>query len=167
MTGVDGQKLGLLAKLVLAALILLIIIGTAWHGATLANILRISHDLVDRPSGPMAFRFILQPLMAIIAAVLHGRADARAGRAPYFWTMMSKPQERIGRLREGLNATARIILLGVIMDVIYQIIVLKTFYPVESVIVAVVLGFVPYLVFRGVVTRVLQGSHNNHSSRGL
>jgi hypothetical protein len=102
----------------------------------------------------MAFRFILQPLMAAIIAFLHGRRDARAGRSPYFWTVMVNRQERIGRLREGLNATARVILLGVIMDVIYQIIVLERFYPAESVIIAVLLGFVPYLVFRGVVTRI-------------
>ena len=113
----------------------------------------------------MAFRFILQPLMAAIAAILHGRRDARTGRSPYFWTVMSKPQERVGRLREGLNATARIILLGIVMDVIYQIIVLKRFYPVESVIVAVVLGFLPYLVLRGIVTRVLLGWRGNNSPR--
>jgi hypothetical protein len=161
----DAQKLGLLGRLVLAALILLIIGGIAWYGITIQIVLRIWHDLVDRPSGPMAFRFILQPLMAAIAAILHGRRDARAGRTPYFWTVMSKPHERIGRLREGLNATARIILLGIVMDVIYQIIVLKRFYPVESVIVAVVLGFVPYLVLRGIVTRVLLGRYGNNSPR--
>jgi hypothetical protein len=164
MTG-DSERLGLLAKLVLAALLLLIIAGIALHGITVQIILRIWHDLADRPSGPMAFRFILQPLMAAIAAILHGRDDARAGRSPYFWTVMSKPQERMGRLREGLNATARIILLGIVMDVIYQIIVLDRFYPAESVIVAVVLGFVPYLVLRGIATRVLLGWHGSHSPR--
>jgi hypothetical protein len=51
-------------------------------------------------------------------------------------------------LREGLNATARIILLGLIMDAIYQIIVFKRFYPVEAVIIAVLPGFLPYLLFR-------------------
>ena len=104
----------------------------------------------------MAFRFILQPLMAAIAAFLHGRKDARIGRTPYFWTMVSNPQERVERLREGLNATARIILLGLIMDAIYQVIVFRRFYPVEAVIIAVLLGFVPYLVFRGLVTRILR-----------
>lgn len=165
MTGDDAQKLGFLARLVLTVLILLIIGGIAWHGVTVQVIVRIWHDLIDRPSGPMAFRFILQPLMAAIAAILHGRRDARTGRSPYFWTVMSKPQERVGRLREGLNATARIILLGIVMDVIYQIIVLKRFYPVESVIVAVVLGFVPYLVLRGIITRVLLGWRGNNSPR--
>ena len=161
----DAQRLGLLARLVLAALILLVITGIVMHGITVQIILRIWHDLVDRPSGPMAFRFILQPLMAAIAAILHGRRDARTGRSPYFWTVMSKPQERIGRLREGLNATARVIILEIVMDAIYQIIVLKRFYPVESVIVALLLGFVPYLVLRGIVTRVLLGWHGNNSPR--
>jgi hypothetical protein len=47
---------------------------------------------------------------------------------------MSNPRERAQRLNEGLNATARIILLGLIMDAIYQAIVLKRFYPAEAVI---------------------------------
>jgi hypothetical protein len=102
----------------------------------------------------MAFRFVLQPLMAAIAAYLDGRKDARGERSPYFWTVVSNREERVARLREGLNATARIITLGLIMDGIYQLIVLKRFYPVEAVIVAVLLGFVPYVVLRGIVTRV-------------
>ena len=161
----DAQRLSLLARLVLAALILLLITGIVMHGITVEIILRIWHDIIDRPSGPMAFRFILQPVMAAIAAILHGRRDARNGRSPYFWTLISKPQERIGRLREGFNATARVILLGIVMDVIYQIIVLKRFYPAESVIVALLLGFLPYLVLRGIVTRVLLGWHGNKSPR--
>jgi hypothetical protein len=76
MTRDDEQKLGVLARLVLAALILLIIGGIAWYGITVQIIVRIWHQLVERPSGPMAFRFILQPLMAAIVAVLHGRRDA-------------------------------------------------------------------------------------------
>jgi hypothetical protein len=61
MTRDDEQKLGVLARLVLAALILLIIGGIAWYGITVQIIVRIWHQLVERPSGPMAFRFILQP----------------------------------------------------------------------------------------------------------
>ena len=165
MMGNDAQRLSLLARLVLAALILLLITGIVMHGITVEIILRIWHDIIDRPSGPMAFRFILQPVMAAIAAILHGRRDARNGRSPYFWTLMSKPQERIGRLREGFNATARVILLGIVMDVIYQIIVLKRFYPAESVIVALLLGFLPYLVLRGIVTRVLLVWYRSNSPR--
>jgi hypothetical protein len=151
------ERLGLLAKLVLAGLILLVAAGVIWHGVTAATIQRVWQQLLERPNQPMAFRFVLQPLMAAIAAFFHGRRDARAGRLPFFWAMMSSPEERVERLREGLNATARIILLGLIMDAIYQVIVLNRFYPVEAVIIAVLLGFVPYLLFRGVVTRILRG----------
>ena len=102
----------------------------------------------------MRFRFILQPLMATLAAIHDGREDARAGRSPYLVTVLRNPQERVGRLREGLNATARIILLGLVMDVIYQLLVLRTFYPNEALVVALVLAFVPYLIIRGLVLRV-------------
>jgi len=112
------------------------------------------HDLIERPDAPMRFRFVLQPLMAALAAIHDGREDARAGRSPYFMTMLQNPQERIGLLREGLNATARIILLGLAMDVIYQLLVLKTFFPNQALVIALLLAFVPYLIIRGLVFRV-------------
>jgi hypothetical protein len=161
VTDSNAHELGFLAKLVVVAGIVLIVAGVTWHGVTFAAIRRIWTDLIERPDGPMRFRFILQPLMATIAAILHGRQDAQRGRSPYFWSMVRNPLERAARLREGLNATARIILLGLVMDVIYQLIVLKTFYPVEALIIAVVLAFLPYVVIRGVITRVARMSRGN------
>jgi hypothetical protein len=154
MTDANSQGLGLLAKLVIVVAILLIAAGIFWHGVTVEGFQRFWHNLVDRPSRTMSFRFILQPSMAAIAAIHDGLKDARTGRAAYFWTVLSKPQERVARLREGLNATARIILLGVAMDVIYQLIELRMFYPVEALIIAFLLAFVPYQLIRGPVTRI-------------
>ena len=151
----------------LAVCILLIIAGVLWYGVTFVTIQRVWEQLIARPGGPMTFRFILQPLMAALAAFLHGRQDARTGRSPYFWALMTKPQERVARLREGLNATARIILLGIVMDAIYQIIVLKQFYPVEAAVIAVLLGFVPYVVFRGIVTRIVHGWRRGNSAHSI
>ena len=51
-------------------------------------------------------------------------------------------------------STARVLLLGLVMDTIYQIIVLKTFYPAEAAIVAIVLAFIPYLLLRGPIARI-------------
>jgi hypothetical protein len=143
------QELGLLAKLVIAIAILLIIAGALWHGVTVNAFHRLWRDLVERPDELMKFRFILQPLMAGIVAIRDGIKDIRAGRAPYFWTALS-----VRRLREGLNATARIVLLGIVMDAIYQIIVLKRFYPVEALMIALLLAFVPYLLIRGPAARI-------------
>ena len=153
MTDAEPQKLSLLAKLVVAFILVLIVAGVVWHGVSIATFERIWHDLVAREDAPMRFRFILQPLMAAIAAILGGLKDARTGR-PYLWTMLGNPRERVERLEEGLNATGRIILLGLVMDAIYQIIVLKRFYPAEAVIVALLFAFVPYVIIRGPVARI-------------
>jgi hypothetical protein len=156
MTDAHPQELSILAKLVIAICLVLFVGGLVWHGATFKTFERFWHDLVDRPDGPMRFRFVLQPLMAVIAAVRDGLKDAQAGREPYLATMLGNRQARLGLLNEGLNATARIILLGVVMDVIYQALVLKTFYPNEALVVALLLAFVPYLILRGLVLRLFR-----------
>jgi hypothetical protein len=150
----EPQELGSLSKLVIALTILLIAAGVLWHGVTLDTLQRLWHNLIERPDEPMRFRFALQPLMGAAFAIRDGLRDARAGRAPFFSTVLWRPQERAGRLREALNATARIILLGLLMDLIYQLLVLRTFYPNEAVIIALLLGFVPYVVVRGLATRI-------------
>src|SRR5260370_15087899 len=70
------------------------------------------------------------------------------------WTVLTSRSERLGRLEEGLISTSRIIFLGLCMDTVYQLIVLKAFYPVEAIIVALVLAFLPYLLLRGPVARI-------------
>jgi hypothetical protein len=161
MTDARAQ-LGLLAKLVIAAAATLVIAGIVWHGIALDNFQRMWSDLIDRASGPMAFRFILRPSMAAITATRDGLRDARTERSPYLSTIVRQSEERVALLREGLDATARIILLGLAMDVIYQVMVFKMFYPVEALIIAILLAFVPYLLIRGLVVHV---SHARAASR--
>jgi hypothetical protein len=153
MTDPNPQELGVLAKAVIVLALVLFAAGLLWYGITATVLVRILRNLVNRPNDSMSFRFILQPMMALIAAIHDGVKDARIGRSPYFRTILKDPEKRIGRLREGLNATARIILLGLAMDVIYQATVLKTFYPAEALIVAFLLAFAPYVVIRGAVAR--------------
>ena len=40
------------------------------------------------------------------------------------------------------------------MDVIYQFLVFKTFYPAQALLIALLLAFVPYLLIRGPATRI-------------
>jgi hypothetical protein len=165
MTGAHPQALGLLSKLVLAFAIVLIAAGVYWHGFTENVVERMWANLIARPSGSMSFRFILQPSMAAIAAIHDGLKDARTGRTPFLWTVLREPRKRAERLDEGLNATARIILLGIAMDVIYQLIELNTFYPVEALIIALLLAFVPYVLIRGPAARIAR-RWRGHASAG-
>jgi len=154
-----------LARLVVVLMIAFVVLGAAWYGFSAEVRARIWQNLVDRPGGPMTFRFFLQPIMATIAALLDGLKDARTGRAPYLWTILTNPAKRGGRLREGVISTARVLLLGLVMDAIYQFIVFDTFHPAEAVIIALLLAFVPYLLLRGLVARIARWWRGDGSGR--
>jgi hypothetical protein len=146
----------LVARVVVVVMVAFLLIGAFVYGFSAEVRQRFWHDLLDRPDGVMRFRFILQPVMAAIAALRDGIEDARLGRSPYIWTLINSPSERRGRLAEGVISTARVLLLGLCMDVVYQLIALKTFYPGEAVIVAIVLAFLPYLLLRGPIQRIVR-----------
>ena len=115
---------------------------------------RLWTDLVGRLSGPMSFRFILQPTMGALFAAIDGFKDAREGRPPYFWTIFTRPEKREGLLREGWARVLRIIALGVVMELIYQFRVFRFVYPVELILVVLGLCFLPYLLLRGTFNRI-------------
>jgi len=115
---------------------------------------RLWADLIARPGGPLEFRFLVQPLVAALLAVRDGMFDARTGRSPYFWTLVHDPARRHERLGEGIKATLRVVLLGVVIDVVYQFKVHGTVYPGEALGIALLLGFVPYLLIRGPIDRI-------------
>lgn len=115
---------------------------------------RFVSNLVGRLYGPFSFRFVLQPVMAMLYATRDGLADAREGRPPYFWTIFTRPGERRRLLREGWTAVTRVIALGVVMDGIYQFVVFRWLYPLELAVIVLGLAFVPYVLLRGPIERM-------------
>ncbi len=115
---------------------------------------RLVHDLIDRVSGPMKFRLVLQPLMASIFAIRAGLKDAKTGKPPYFWSLLSDPAHRADMLKDGWKSVGKVFVLAIVLDVVYQIIAERFVYPGEAIIVAFILAIVPYLILRGLVTRL-------------
>ena len=113
-------------------------------------------EMIARSDGPMTFRFFLQPIMALLMALRDGIKDAKAGREPYAaYLRHSDPALRKRAWQGGVTATARILLLGVAMDVIYQFKVFGDFTrPLETLVISILLAFIPYLLLRGPVTRL-------------
>ena len=145
------------ARLAVGLIVGLIVVGALWYGISVESFGRLWSDILDRPGGPMTFRFILQPAMAIIAALRDGVHDARRRAQAVCLGLVHgvrDPDGRSGRLWEGFVSTARIIILGVVMDTVYQWVVFKTFYPVQAAVIAILLAFVPYLVLRGPIERI-------------
>jgi len=120
---------------------------------------RFWDQLIAQPRGPLAFRFILQPLMVTILAILDGLKDAREGRSPYTWTILTDPAHRASYLREGLKRVSRVIVLALVMDAIYQFIVLRRFYPGEALVTVFVVAVFPYLLIRGPIARLVRRGH--------
>jgi hypothetical protein len=115
---------------------------------------RVGEQLMARVSGPMHFRLYLQPGMAAVLAIIGGLKDAKAGAIPYLRALRIDPAHRKERIKEGWKHIGRVFILALVLDAIYQWIVLHYFYLGEAIIVAIVLAIVPYIIIRGIITRI-------------
>jgi hypothetical protein len=162
MTSGTGAKRSKLPRMIFYLTVTIVVVGLALNGAAVAEFRRVWQHILDRPSGPLALRFLLQPAMSALFAVRDGLADARTGRSPYFWTVLSDPDKRRERLHEGVIATGKIMFLALLLDGAYQYVEFKTLYPIEALAVALGLAFVPYLLIRGPVARLARVTKRHH-----
>jgi len=123
-------------------------------------LMRLWENMGLRITGPMKFRFLMQPAMAMFFAIRDGLQDAREGKPAYFWGLFSNAAERRAMLKDGWHAVGKIFILALVLDVVYQFIVQRWVYPGEAVIAATILAIVPYLLVRGPVNRVARISHH-------
>ena len=114
----------------------------------------IMENMSDRVSGPMRFRFILQPLMAVIFAVIDGLKDAKAGKPAYGWALLSDPAHRADMVKDGWKSIGKVFIIAMVLDLGYQIFVQGFVYPGEILLVAILLAIVPYLILRGPINRI-------------
>jgi hypothetical protein len=110
-------------------------------------------EIAARPEGPMAFRFYLQPAMALFFATRDGLKDARNNRPAYFWALFTHSGNRRELLRDGWKSVGKVFVVAIVIDVIYEFAVLHGFRPVQTVFVASLLALLPYVTFRGPINR--------------
>jgi hypothetical protein len=117
---------------------------------------RVWGNLLGRIHGPLTFRLILQPLAAAVIAARAGIRDARKGHSAYGWAVLANPSARKELLREGWKDIARVFLLAVAVDLVYEVIEFRRVYPGESLIVAFVLALLPYPLIRTSVNLIIR-----------
>lgn len=113
--------------------------------------------LVTRERGPLGFRMILQPLVAAVLAIRAGRRDARNGRRPFGWMLLTNASQRTVLMKESWQDVGRLYGLAVLTDVIYQVLVFRTVHVLQALVVAAILAFPTYLLLRGLTNRVVRG----------
>jgi hypothetical protein len=111
--------------------------------------------LLGRVGGPFTLRFIVQPSVAVAFAIRAGLRDARKNRPPYLWALFTNPAHRRDLLREGWRDIRNVFILAVVLDAIYVLVVHRWVYPGQTLLVAVVLAIVPYVLIRGPVARLI------------
>jgi hypothetical protein len=110
-------------------------------------------DLPKRLTGPGRFRFVLQPLIATLLGIRGGVADARAGRPPYLLGLVSDRGRRGELARDGLRTVANLLLMGILLDSVFQWMILGASYPGPALIVGPVLITTPYAIARALANR--------------
>jgi hypothetical protein len=115
---------------------------------------RVWQDLVDRLTGPMNLRLVIQPAVAIVLAIRAGLRDAHQGRPPFLWAVLWNPAHRRELLRQGWKDVGKVFLLAAMLDVVYQLIDHGGVYSLELLITAVTLAIVPYILVRGPISRI-------------
>jgi hypothetical protein len=96
---------------------------------------------------------VLQPLVAIALGIRSGVADARQGRPPYLWGLATDRQGRRALARDGLATVANLLLMGILLDAVFQWVILGASYPGAALVVGPVLITVPYSVARALSNR--------------
>jgi hypothetical protein len=132
-------------------------------------------DLIGRSDGPMTFRQIIQPAVAVLFAIRARLHDAREGQLPFLWTAFSNPGLRHELLRQARNDVANVFLVALVLDSIYQVMVHSGIYALELLFTATILAFVPHVIVCGLVTRLARrqsalsradGPPGNHATLG-
>jgi hypothetical protein len=118
-------------------------------------ITRLLSELVDRvANGPMQFRFIVQPAMAMLLGMRDGVADSKAGAPPFLRGLVLHPDVRSAAFWKTLRRLRVPILFASVLDAIAQYLMFGHVRPLTALIVGTLLMGVPYSVARGIANRI-------------
>ena len=112
--------------------------------------------LREATSGKGSLRFILQPITAALLGIRAGRADSRAGAAPYFTLLLTNRESRRSALAEGAKHVSKVLIVAIVVDAILQFLAYGSVRPGWAVAVGILLAGVPYIVARGLTNRVMR-----------
>jgi hypothetical protein len=117
-------------------------------------------EYIDKmTSGPGTFRFLIQPLLAILLGIRDGRLDSHAGHPPIF---------RAGRGELGA-ALRRIVVplcLAAGMSLLYQYLIMRQVRLWPALLLAVFIVALPYLLARALAQRADVRWHKTHPRHG-
>lgn len=151
-----GEIVASVAFIMIAATIPFAIMDTFQTGRVYLFSREFLDELPKRFTGSGNFRFILQPVVAIILGMYGGLGDARAGKPPYLLGLVFHAKHRRELLRSGFAAISNLLAIGIILDIIFQFVLYRAIHPGAALLVGPILICVPYAISRALTTRLTQ-----------
>src|SRR5215470_20234292 len=150
--------------LILASLTLLVLVlslpGSARKAFERGNFYVFSQeffeDLPKRLTGPGRFRFVFQPVGAILLGIRDGLGDSRANRPPYLYGILFRRRHRGELVQSGFAAVVNLMLMGILLDSIVQWLILGASYPGAAIVIGPVLISLPYVLARALANRAVR-----------
>ena len=150
-----------MATIILASLTLLVLVLSAPASLREAyhrgGFYLFSHSFVEdipkRLAGPGWFRLVLQPLVATFLGIRSGINDLRSGRPPYLSGVLFHRGLRNELLKSGFSTVINLLLMGVLLDSVFQWAILGISYPGAALVVGPMLIVAPYTVARALANR--------------
>jgi hypothetical protein len=118
------------------------------------TIARGLENLLGRFGGPMSFRLLVQPAVAIFFGIRAGIRDARENKPTFLGCALSNPSSWRVRMRLSWRDVGAVFIIALVLDGIYQIIVHSGIFVLEMLITATALALVPYMIVRDLAARV-------------
>ena len=126
---------------------------------------QVADELVMRVrDGPMQFRFLLQPAMAVFLGIRDGLADSRRGAPPFLWGLLWHAADRGALFRALLRRLRGPVLIASTLDAVAQYLMFGYVRPLSAVLVGSTLMALPYCNARGLANR-LRSKHNEARAR--
>ncbi len=111
--------------------------------------------ILELIAGPGTFRFVIQPVLAILLGARDGRNDAKSSIPPFLYTLLFGSGKRAATLKGGLHAIALPLILAVALDSILQIYIFGVWRLQWALIVGLCLVGIPYILARGITNRII------------
>jgi hypothetical protein len=115
---------------------------------------RFFEDMVARLSGPGRFRFIMQPIVAILLGSRDGIKDSRLGAPPFLWSLAFHGGRRKELLQNALASVRNLVAIAILLDVISQFLIFREVHPGAALLLGPVLIGGPYAASRALTNRI-------------
>jgi hypothetical protein len=146
-----------LAILVVAAAVPFAIMETIETGRVYLFSRQFLEELPQRFTGSGRFRFILQPMTATFLGIRGGLADAKTENSSYLFTLLFQPGRRKELLRSGAAALGTLLAMGIIMDVVFQLVLYRAVHPAVALLVGPIFICFPYALSRTLTAHLARG----------